>query len=73
LDPRPLKEAQHYKGVGKLKKKVALITGDEIDSSYVTGEILTLLGSETAAGFLGKLSKRRNLWETIAGVEALEW
>ena len=53
LTPRPNYEAPLYKGSGKLKKKVALAFvyfASEIDSSYVTGEVLTLLDVETTAG-----------------------
>jgi hypothetical protein len=54
LTPRPHYQAPHYRGADKLKHKVALTTfvyfASEIDSSYITGEVLTLLGGETTAG-----------------------
>jgi hypothetical protein len=64
IRPRPEYQAPLYRGSGKLRDAVALITRGEPgigravavlyaregDSSYITGEVLTLLGGETTAG-----------------------
>ena len=64
MERRPRYRAPQYRPAGKLNDKVALITGadsgigravavlyaSEADSSYITGEVLAVMGGGTAPG-----------------------
>jgi hypothetical protein len=49
LEPRPRFEAPPYRGADKLAGSAALVTGG--DPSSITGEVPTLLGGATTAGW----------------------
>ncbi|WP_421577165.1 SDR family NAD(P)-dependent oxidoreductase, partial [Shinella sp. M31] len=67
IDPPPMYDAPFYKGSGKLKDKVALITGGD---SGIGRAVAVLFAREGADVAIAHLAEGEDAKETIAAVEA---
>src|ERR1041384_4650719 len=68
LDPKPRYEAPHYQGAGKLKEKVALITGDDSGIGRAVAVLFAREGADVAFTFLKE--EKRDAEETKRAVES---
>src|SRR5258705_880530 len=68
IKPRPRYEAPHYKGSGKLKKKVAIVTGADSGIGRAVAVLFAREGADIAFSFLE--SEEKDADETIRAIEA---
>jgi NAD(P)-dependent dehydrogenase (short-subunit alcohol dehydrogenase family) len=68
LKPRPRYEAPHYAGAGKLKEKVALITGGDSGIGRAVAVLFAREGADVAFTFLKE--EKRDADETKRAIEA---
>src|SRR5687767_15322808 len=68
LEPRPRYEAPHYAGAGKLKEKVALITGGDSGIGRAVAVLFAREGADVAFTFLKE--EKRDADETKRAIEA---
>ncbi len=67
LDPRPRYEAPHYRGSGKLKNKVALITGGDSGIGRAVAVLFAREGADVAITYLKQ--EANDARETVAAIE----
>ena len=68
LDPRPRYNAPHYKGAGKLNKKVALITGADSGIGRAVAVLFAREGADVAFTYLPE--EESDARETMQAIEA---
>ena len=68
LDPRPRYEAPHYAGAGKLKEKIALITGGDSGIGRAVAVLFAREGADIAFTFLKE--EKKDAEETKRAIEA---
>lgn len=68
MNPRPRYEAPHYKGSGKLKRKVALITGGDSGIGRAVAVLFAREGADVAFTYLPQ--EANDARETVAAIEA---
>jgi NAD(P)-dependent dehydrogenase (short-subunit alcohol dehydrogenase family) len=67
LDPRPRYESPHYKGAGKLNKKVALITGGDSGIGRAVAVLFAREGADVAFTYLPE--EESDAQETVCAIE----
>lgn len=67
LEPRPRYEAPHYQGAGKLKKKVALVTGGDSGIGRAVAVLFAREGADVAITHLPE--EEADAQETVSAIE----